>query len=227
MPTAAVAARPAARPARSGRPSLEAAAELPLRILASARAVFLEHGYAATTLQQIAEHAGATKRTLYVKFGDKEALFSACVVEMLQDWRQTADRAAPGASLRERLEQVCLHLLTAILEPDVVRLNRITLTEAHRFPWLVELLSRQIEEGPLPQIGRILMEARGDTTLSVDDRVSARLLNDMITGPPLRIALIGLQPSVPISHDEWVRRVVGLFLQGWTITRGGIEAEAK
>jgi AcrR family transcriptional regulator len=215
------------RAARSGRPSLEEAAALPQRILASARTVFLEHGYAATTLQQIAEHAGATKRTLYVKFGDKEALFSACVVDMLKDWRGTAAHIAPGGSLQHRLESLGQHLLSAILAPDMVRLQRITLAEAHRFPWLVELLARQIEEGPLPQIGRILMEARNDTALSVDDRVSARLLNDMITGPPLRVALIGLQPSVPIGHAEWVRRVVGLFLQGWTITRGGIEAEAK
>ena len=49
------------------------------QISAVAESVFLERGYAETTMQIIAERAGASKETLYRHFGCKEALFSEIV----------------------------------------------------------------------------------------------------------------------------------------------------
>lgn len=64
---------------RAGRPSREIAAQLGERILAVAETLFLEQGYGATTIEQIAGHIGATKRTIYVRFTDKAGLFLAVV----------------------------------------------------------------------------------------------------------------------------------------------------
>src|ERR1700709_1355315 len=97
---------PPARPRRTGRPSRAEAEVLPERILASARLLFLEQGFAATSVQHIAAHAGATKRTLYVKIGDKEALFRAVIDEVLADWRHSVAAAPPSGPLQGRLETV-------------------------------------------------------------------------------------------------------------------------
>jgi len=178
--------------------------------------LFLTKGFAATSVQDVAERAGVTKRTLYVKVGDKEAMFAAVVSTMLQDWHHVVDDTAAADSLQHRFEGLGRQLLSVMLEPDMLRLNRVMLAEAYRFPSMVSLLMAQIEQGPIPQLARLLMEARGGTGDPDDgDQVAARLFYDMIVGAPMRAALTGRPPSLTITHDEWVRQAVTLFLQGW------------
>lgn len=205
---------------RSGRPSLDVAAALPERILASARERFLDKGFAATSMEQIAAGAGTTKRTLYVKVGDKEALFSAVVTDMLADWRGALDRISTRGTLQVRLEQVGQQLLRALLTPDTIRLNRVLFAEAYRFPALVQLLVQQAEAGPIPRLALLLMEQRGGAERSREDVIAARMFYDMISGPPLRTAMIGREPPIPISLEEWVQQAVSLFLQGWRSKAG-------
>ncbi|MEH6724432.1 MAG: helix-turn-helix domain-containing protein, partial [Qipengyuania sp.] len=60
-------------PKRTGRPADEAKREA---ILAAAAASFFEHGFAASSIEQIAADAGVSKVTIYNRFGDKRALFA-------------------------------------------------------------------------------------------------------------------------------------------------------
>ncbi len=189
---------------------------LPASILAAARELFLTRGFAATSVQEIADRAGVTKRTLYVKIGDKEAIFAAVVGAMLQDWRQVVVGFDPDDSLQLQFEQLGRQLLSVMLEPDMVRLNRVMLAEAYRFPSLVNLLVAQIEQGPIPQLARLLSQARGaDGEPTKSDEVAARLLYDMVVGAPMRVALTGRPPSLAITPDDWVRHAVTMFLHGW------------
>jgi TetR/AcrR family transcriptional repressor of mexJK operon len=205
-----------APPRRAGRPSRADAEALPERILASARVLFLEQGFAATSVQHIAAHAGATKRTLYVKVGDKEALFRAVIDDVLADWRHSVAAAPPSGPLQDRLETVGRQLLAAVLAPDMVQLNRVLTSEAYRFPSLVQMLVQQIEQGPIPQLAALLMEARGASGTPVrKDEVAARLLYDMVTGAPLRVALTGRRPLFEMTHAEWVGEAILIFLSGW------------
>ncbi|MGI4951600.1 MAG: TetR/AcrR family transcriptional regulator [Janthinobacterium lividum] len=213
--------RPIASRRRPGRPQRQLAALLPGSILAEARALFLDRGYAATSLEAIAAQAGVTKRTLYVKVGDKEAIFAAVVGAMLQDWRHVVDGDPPGHSLQQRFEAIGRQLLAVSLEPDMVQLHRVMLAEAYRFPALVNLLVAQIEQGPIPQLARLLMRARGAEGEPAEaDQVAARLFYDMVVAAPLRMALTGRPPSLDITPEGWVRRAVAVFLLGWRDVSG-------
>jgi AcrR family transcriptional regulator len=68
-------------------PDLRAArvARTETELIDAARSLFLQQGYVATTLAQIAERAGLAVRTVYVRFGTKAALF-----------RRVVDRALVG-----------------------------------------------------------------------------------------------------------------------------------
>src|SRR5580700_11749805 len=57
-------------------------AERPKEILEAAFAEFSRSGYAAATLDQVAERAGVTKGTIYVYFESKEHLFISMVREV-------------------------------------------------------------------------------------------------------------------------------------------------
>src|SRR5688500_7832035 len=52
-------------------------------VVDAARALFLQQGYAGTTMEQIAARAGLTKRTVYNNYGDKDALFTQIVADVL------------------------------------------------------------------------------------------------------------------------------------------------
>jgi AcrR family transcriptional regulator len=189
---------------------------LPELILASARELFLDQGFANTSLQQIAARAGVTKRTLYVKVGDKEALFGAVVADMLRDWRESVVVAGGTGTLRSRLEQIGHQLLSVLLAPDMVRLHRVLSAEIYRFPALIQLMMQQSEDGPIPQLARLLMAERGASGVpSRHDMVAARLLHEMISSTPLRMAVFGRGPSIQITREEWVQEAVDMFLRGW------------
>ena len=71
-----------ARPAnRAGRPTKADLERRKARIIEVAEAMFIEQGFAATTLEGIAREAGVATRTLYHHYGDKAALFRVIVHE--------------------------------------------------------------------------------------------------------------------------------------------------
>ena len=54
-------------------------------ILDAASAVFREEGFEATSMDRIAERAGASKRTVYNHFPSKDALFEAVMARFLSE----------------------------------------------------------------------------------------------------------------------------------------------
>ena len=81
-------------------------------LVEAARALFLEHGYVATTLAQIARRAGVAERTVYVRFGTKASLFRRVVDHALVGDAEPIDVAdrprtrdtMTAATLAERLD---------------------------------------------------------------------------------------------------------------------------
>ena len=53
----------------------------PTELTAAALALFVEKGFSATRLEDVASRAGVSKGTLYLYFDSKEALFKAVIQE--------------------------------------------------------------------------------------------------------------------------------------------------
>ncbi len=68
----------------------------PQELLCAALDLFVERGYVATRLDDVAKNAGVSKGTLYLYFANKEDLFKAVVrenvVPVLGEAEQTIDR---------------------------------------------------------------------------------------------------------------------------------------
>ncbi|MDI1464044.1 helix-turn-helix domain-containing protein [Catellatospora sp. KI3] len=63
-------------------------------LLAAARALFLAHGVDAVTVEQIADHAAVTRRTVYRYFPSRDHLALAIEAEILERWAGLAEQAA-------------------------------------------------------------------------------------------------------------------------------------
>jgi AcrR family transcriptional regulator len=76
-------------------------------ILAAARVVFAQRGYAGTTVDLIASEAGVAKGTLYLYYPSKAAIYSAAVVAGLQELAaQTIATLSIEAPIEKKLRRL-------------------------------------------------------------------------------------------------------------------------
>jgi TetR/AcrR family transcriptional regulator, mexJK operon transcriptional repressor len=199
----------------AGRPTRHAAAALSGHILDTAQNLFLTQGFEATSLNQIAVAANATKRTLYVKVGNKEELFAAVVRRMLSQRHQRLINIQTAGSSKSRLISFGDNMLKFALDPDVLRLHRLMVAEAPRFPALAGLMEEQITYGSRAYLAELLRDEirRGRLTLT-NPETAAKFLLSMFIGEPQRAALFGLEPWTSLRCKNWVRAAVNQFHKG-------------
>ena len=118
----------------------------PEEITAAALELFVEHGYAATRLEDVAARAGISKGTLYLYFANKEELFKAVVREAL---------VARMAEFREQIAQYqgstadLLRLLVKgwwekIGSTRISGIPKLILSEARNFPEIAEFYVNEV-----------------------------------------------------------------------------------
>ena len=117
----------------------------PSEILAAALALFAEHGFAATRLEDVARRAGVSKGTIYLYFPTKEALFRAVIRQGLVPniAAMEALAAAHAGSAAALLTEIAARLL-AITESDLAVIPRLVLTESGNFPNLARFYAEEV-----------------------------------------------------------------------------------
>lgn len=215
---AAGVARPAAlRPRRSGRPTRRTAERLRDHILDIATHLFLEHGYGATSIEEIARRARISKRTFYHRFTDKAALFSAVVHRIIERLHPPADvPLISDGSLEENLLRLARLMVHAAVTPQAVALHRLIVAESARFPELAVIAGEHGGSQEAITLVAGLLEREAHTEhLTVNDRIyAARQFLQMVVSLPQRRAM-GL--GIPMSLEEidaWTGKTVDLFLNG-------------
>jgi len=106
-------------------------------IVSVARASFLDHGYAGTSMSAIAATLGGSKGTLWSYFPSKEALFIAVLESATAEYRERLKVLLdPGDDLRTTVERFCLGFLEKVTSPEALALHRLIQAESARFPEL-------------------------------------------------------------------------------------------
>jgi AcrR family transcriptional regulator len=115
-------------------------------LLASALDVFLERGFEAARLDEVAQRAGVAKGTLYLYFSSKEALFEALITSVIASPFQAAGEAVLKQDLPA--EMMLRGLLnwakTEILGTRRKDIARLIISEAGRFPDLAAFYHREV-----------------------------------------------------------------------------------
>jgi AcrR family transcriptional regulator len=214
----AKAKRPAAR---FGRPPKELAGEVDARILDAARKVFLERGFEGASIDEIAEVARSGKPTIYARFRDKRALFTAVVTrDILARMTEFKSEVPTGTTIEERLTSAASTLVHWGLNSDRIGLLRMAVAEARRFPDLASTVSRATRDLSTELGVRLL----GELTQSDEVRAlpafapqrlakTARFFLDLIAVPVLLRALFEVNlKTLDAEIDGHVARSVAFFL---------------
>lgn len=209
------------RAVRSGRPPRERAGEVDARILDAARRVFLEHGLAGASIDDIAGRARAGKPTIYARFPSKEALFTAVVMgEVTGKVAQFEGHVPAGANIEERLATLAATILHWVFLGDTLDLMRLGIAEARRFPDLAISVHRMARGRCEEAVARLLSEAAhsdvlGSSAAFAPERLTAttRTFMDLVVLPMVMRALFG--ETLESLRDEigpHIARRVAFFL---------------
>lgn len=117
---------------RLGRPSDQAKREA---IIEAAAQSFMDAGFAATSIEQVAADAGVSKVTIYNHFGDKRALFVAAVERECQKMRGhfTID-VMPAGSIRDHLNTIGKAMFAFLSRPEMIQFERRIAAETETEP---------------------------------------------------------------------------------------------
>ena len=91
------------------------------QILAAARSVFLDYGFAGTRVRDIAERAGITENLVYVRFANKNEIYQAAVTDPLEDLVEhlasaITEMTEAGQSRRKLFERFHAVLYTSMVQ---------------------------------------------------------------------------------------------------------------
>lgn len=209
------------RAARTGRPPRELAGKVESRILDAARRVFLERGLAGASMDEIAGRACAGKPTIYARFPSKEALFTAVVMQSVAANMARYEAYTPaGATIEDRLESVAATVLQWMLVSDAIRLMRVAIAEAPRFPDLASSVYGMARDRATQAVARLLAEAAQSDELGTLPafaptrvKTTTRFFQDLVVFPLAMRALFGEQlKELRAEIAPHVRGSVAFFL---------------
>jgi AcrR family transcriptional regulator len=173
--------------------------ELSEHILFAAKDVFLELGFERASMDVIADRAKTSKRTLYAHFESKEKLYLA-VIELVRglylDNLRTPAEYAQDTS--EALVQFCGRFMELLLWTPAVRMCRLAISEAERFPEGSASFYDAIFTTAHERLASFLRKR-----LKLGPKASTEAADDLIgriTHPRLSRALFGIDKV----RDDWL-----------------------
>jgi TetR/AcrR family transcriptional regulator, mexJK operon transcriptional repressor len=184
-------------------------------ILKAARGLFLEHGFASTSVDAVTEASRVSKPTVYSHFPTKEALLEAVV-------RAEADRLdepvefRPSGDPRHDLERVAQALTTMALSPETQAWDRMMAGEARRKPDLGRVF---FDCGPrrtvtvLAEFFRALA-AKGGIEIPNPEQ-AADFFFGLVVGLPLLRAQLTGGTDTPRSSQARCREAADRFLRAY------------
>jgi AcrR family transcriptional regulator len=196
-----------------GRPKLEDVAAIEDRLLAVALAEFTAHGYGGTSMARIVKAAGVSKTTLYSRYASKEELFRAIIRHQIARLAaSTRLRSKAGSpDLETGLKSYAKSALEFSLRGEMLEVNRLIYSEAHRFPELGVAASEATELG-IGQITDFIRQcAEADGLPCKDPRSVAEAFIFLLRGRYANNLLTSRSISRAV-YEKWVERAVATLV---------------
>jgi AcrR family transcriptional regulator len=118
----------------------------PAEIVEAARKCFIEHGFGATRIEDVAKGAGVSKGTVYLYFDSKESLFEEVVranVSPVLDSIIAAIEADPDTPAIQQLTFVARTMYREMVGTDRRKLMHLVVAEGVRFPHLADFYFKE------------------------------------------------------------------------------------
>jgi len=192
----------------------------PGEIEAAALTLFVERGYAATKLEDVARMAGVTKGTMYLYFDSKEVLFKAVVrgalVPMFERGEQLVE--SHQGSSGDLMREVIRGWWRTIGESRVSGLPKLIVAEASNFPEIARFYHEEVVKRGRRLFTRVIERGieRGEFR-HVDVPYALRALSFSVLFAAIWKHSIGTCESEPFDFDRYLDAHIDLVLHGLAV----------
>jgi TetR/AcrR family transcriptional regulator, mexJK operon transcriptional repressor len=204
-----------------GRPTREEAEARDVRLLDVATRLFMERGFDGTSIEAVAETAGISKPTVYVRYRDKRDLFAAVLRDRIRRWLAPVSAAAEAQaietspkSIKATLHELSRHMVAYTLAPEAGALQRILSAQAVQFPELAKLANEEGWLRAVRGVSSILRQSAARGQIKVDDpELAADMFLNLVLGHCKRLAVYGIAAD-PATEERHRKAAVDFFLSG-------------
>jgi AcrR family transcriptional regulator len=190
-------ARPSGRRGRPRSPAIDEA------ILEAAFRLMTRHGYARMSLGAVAEAAGVTKPSIYLRFPDGKAQVATEALAHARERRNVQETGEVRADLVAHLRS----FRAGVSRPFGMAMVGTVLAEEHNTPQLLAFFRRHVIEPRRVMLRAVLARARDRGQIRADTDIE--MVAQLIVGAYYAQYLAG----VPFRKD-WDERVVDSVLNG-------------
>jgi AcrR family transcriptional regulator len=182
-------------------------------IVEAAERLFLERGFGAVSMDELAEAAGVARRTLYNQFASKEEIFREMLLRVSG---QLEGAFPPGIETQGSVEDVLRVIARMILElhkrTEYLGFLRMVVADSRQFPWIAEEFAAVME----PQTERLVRYLVHLTAMGILDCRNPMLAAHQFLGMLNELSLwpwMTGRESVSIPEKDIIEETIRMFLQ--------------
>lgn len=182
-------------------------------ILEAATRLFVERGYADSSMETVAQEAGAGIMTVYRHFASKDDLFTAVILKTYQGGVDADGWSDEPPEIG--IPHLARSFLSKVLDPAQIGLYRGIVRDARRFPELAKQYYAAHATRRYDTLARYLSEQHAAGVLDVPRPAwSAALFASMLKTEVFEMLLFGVREEVPAKEQrEIVARCSEAFIR--------------
>ncbi len=175
--------------------------------------LFVEHGFAATSLVDVARGAGVATRTLYQHFGDKDAIFREVIFARDSETALQAPTVEQGDTLYSALLKAAKYAYELTYREQSIGLMRLMIAESKRFPEFMQSVAKTIFAHFRSNIEKVLEAlAKAGLIPNGDHARSAELFSDLVLGSHPIMTYTNWDAELPGEKD--IEERLEMFILG-------------
>ena len=186
------------------------------RFVEVAEQLFLEHGFAGTSVNEVVRIAGGSLATLYAEFGTKDALFEAVMNRrVVALFTELENLKSPLPDIRAELLRLAGQIQGHVLSERSLAFFRLAIHEGPKFPSVRKAILINGLKGYLAQLGKYFAALARDARLQIDDaELAAEDFLTLVQGQQRMIAACGDGARLTQKQrDDHLQHVVDAFLR--------------
>ncbi|MBN9305805.1 MAG: TetR family transcriptional regulator [Devosia sp. 67-54] len=189
----------------------------PDEVLDAALALFVEKGFAATRVEDIAARAGLSKGAVYLYFPSKEAILEGLVKRAV---RPIADNALGflenyAGDPRSVIGTVLKMVAGRLADPMLVAIPRLLVREMVNFPELAQMYRREVLDRVIPAVSALIASGvREGYFRPVDPELTLRSVIGPVIAHMLMSELFGIRPAGGLEIERLIDNHLTILFDG-------------
>jgi len=189
----------------------------PDEVLDAALDLFMEKGFAATKVEEVAQRAGISKGTIYLYFPSKEALMEGLIKRALSPIALKAVSAIDTLNVDPRmiLKMVGGIIAKNMSDPRIMAIPKLIIRESANFPELATMYRREVIDKAMPAAIRLIeRQIEAGRFRRVDPELTFRTVIGPIVAHLLMAEIFDIRPEGGLQMDRLVQNHIDILFNG-------------